>query len=197
MKVSPNARWIVAGFLVMSLSAASPAARTDERETIRLDCGVNALFVLLNLEGHPSSVDQLLSALPAPQPAGYSMAELAAAARSRGLPLDGVRLAKGDPSPVRPVIAFLNDPRGGHFAVLRPVGTTRTMVQVIDPPSAPWIADLDRVVGSKNWTGKILTPRAPWIRRAAPAALSLTAASLLIVVAFQFLRSLRHSPGMR
>jgi hypothetical protein len=197
MKVSRNARWIMAGFLVIGLTAASPAVRTDDRETIRLDCGVNALYVLLNLEGHPSSIDQLLSALPAPQPDGYSMAELADAARARGLPLDGVRLAKGDPSPVRPVIAFLNDPRGGHFAVLRPVGTTRTMVQVIDPPSAPWIADLDRVVGSKNWTGKVLTPRDHWIHRAAPAALSLAAGSLLIVCAFQFLRGLRQQPAIR
>jgi hypothetical protein len=71
------------------------------------------------------------------------------------------------------------------------------MVQVIDPPSAPWIADLDRVIGSKNWTGKVLTPRDPWIHRAAPTALSLAAGSLLIAGAFQFLRGLRQQPAIR
>jgi len=177
--------------------AASPAAKTDDRETIRLDCGVNAIFVFLSLEGHPASIDQILSALPAPHPDGYSMAELAAAAQLRGVPLEGVRLAKGDPSPRRPVIAFLHDPRGGHFAVLRPVGTTRTMVQVIDPPSAPWIVDLDRVVASENWTGKVLTPRNPWTWRTAPVGLAMVAASLLTFGAFQFLRGLRPSSKIR
>ena len=129
-------------------------AAPDEKTSF--DCGVNALYVILRLESRPVTIDRLLSALPARHPDGYSMAELSAASRSLGLSLEGVRFVKGDKALDRPAIAFFKDEKGGHFAVLRPVGTTGTMVQVIDPPSAPWIADYDRVLASKPWTGRIL-----------------------------------------
>jgi hypothetical protein len=101
------------------------------------------------------------------------MAELAAASRSLGMELDGVEFVKGDKSPDRPAIAFLSDARGGHFAVLRPVGATGTMVQVIDPPHVPWITDCDRLLAARGWTGRILLPRERWSRRfAAPVAVA-------------------------
>ena len=143
--------------LVAHLSAAWGSA---PEETTKLDCGVNALFVLLKLEGCPVTFDQVEKALPATRsPDGYSMAELAAASKKLGVSLDGVKFTIGDKPLARPAIAFLQDGKAGHFAVLRPVGTTRTMVQVIDPPSAPWIADYPRLLASKPWTGRILTPR--------------------------------------
>jgi hypothetical protein len=57
---------------------------------------------------------------------------------------------------------FLKDGKGGHFAVLRPVGTTGTMVQVLDPPNAPWIGDCTQVMSTKAWTGRVLIARDPW-----------------------------------
>jgi hypothetical protein len=145
------------------------ASATSPDETTTLDCGTNALFVLLNLEGAPVSVDRLNTLLPERRPDGYSMTELQSAAISLGLPLQGIRFTKGDEPPGRPSIAFFKDARGGHFSVLRPVGATGTMVQVIDPPHAPRIIDYDRLIAAPNRTGRILVPPARWtLLRAAP-----------------------------
>lgn len=122
---------------ILLLTPPPRAAAAGPEEATRPDCGVNALFVLLRLEGVPVTLDRLEATLPRRQPDGYSMAELAAAARSLGLSLEGVRFDRGDRPPDRPAIMFLKDGQGGHFAVLRPVGTTGTMVQVIDPLRRP------------------------------------------------------------
>ena len=160
MSANNKAVWIGLALAVLSGIDARGHAADDER--IKLDCGVNALYVLLHLEEMPVSIERLVSALPAPNPEGYSMAELAATARSFGLPLEGVRFAKEDSRPDRPMIVFLKDARGGHFAVLRPVGTTGTMVQVIDPPYPSWITDYDRLLTAGMWTDRVLLPRPPW-----------------------------------
>lgn len=73
---------------VFTLLRLGRAAAADETTT--LDCGVNALYVLLCLEGRPVTLDRLLSALPARHPSGYSMGELATAARTLGLKVEGV-----------------------------------------------------------------------------------------------------------
>jgi Peptidase C39 family len=157
------------------------ASATVPVETTTVDCGVNALFILLRLEGRSVTLDRLQSVLPARHPQGYSMAELAAAAGTLGLRLEGVRFTKGDKALERPAIAFLKEANGGHFAVLRPVGTTGTMVQVIDPPAAPWIADYERIFSAKPWSGRVLVPRDGWaLRNAVPLAIGGTGLVLLL-----------------
>lgn len=151
--------------LLVLLAQAVDLPAAESNATTKLDCGVNALFVLLKLEGRPVTLDRMESLLPPRHPEGYSMAELSTVSAAFGLNLDGVRFVKGDKALARPAIAFLKDAKGGHFAVLRPVGTTGTMVQVIDPPHAPWIADYDRVMRTRGWTGRVLTPHAPWLSR--------------------------------
>lgn len=160
--MNANAKAVWMGLALAVLSGTSARGITAEDERIKLDCGVNALYVLLHLEEKPVSIDRLVSALPPPNPEGYSMAELAATGAALGPPLDGVRFASGDPRPDKPMIVFLKDSRGGHFAVLRPVGTTGTMVQVIDPPYPSWITDFDRLFKAEAWTDRVLLPRAAW-----------------------------------
>ncbi len=159
MRLTARCRHVLLSSLVVLVAHPTCAQAAASDESTKLDCGANALFVLLRLEGRPVTLERLVEALPARDPKGYSMAELAAAAHTCGLDLDGVRFGKGDKPLTRPAIVFLQDAKAGHFAVLRPVGNTGAMVQVIDPPYAPWIADYDRVIASKPWTGRILTPR--------------------------------------
>lgn len=152
------------GLGILLFTVAPSAAVSGEPVTVSsgrstLDCGVNALFLMLSVEGRPATLETLEAALPSRHPDGYSMAELAAASRALGLALDGVQLAKGGPPLDRPAIVFLKDAQAGHFALLRPVGTTGTMVQVIDAPSAPQIVDMSRLVAMKSWTGRALVPR--------------------------------------
>jgi len=180
--------------LPLALTSGSPGAEHDE--TTKLDCGVNALFVLLHLEGCPATLDRVQSALPAPHPAGYSMAELAAAARKFGLYLEGVEFRKVDNPLDRPAILFSTTPQGGHFAVFRPVGTTGTMVQVIDPPNVPWIADYDRLASGKPWTGSILVRRDAWIvRNMISLVMALAGCVLLVVGLSHRLRTARAKRG--
>jgi hypothetical protein len=176
--------------LVLAFVAATRAQASGPGPETKLDCGVNALFILLQVEGRPVTLDRLEAALPPQHPDGYSMAELADAARSLGLRVEGVRFVKGDRALDRAAIAFIKDSKGGHFLVLRPVGTTSTMVQVIDPPHAPQITDYDRLFESRVWTGRILLPRDPWpVRHALPLVLASLCVPLVSLAVWQQRRS--------
>ena len=171
---------------VLVLLAPSMAARAaGPEETIKPDCGVNALFILLRVEGRAVLLEALISALPPRHPDGYSMAELSAAAKSFGLELEGIRFGPGDKALERSAIAFLKSAKGGHYVVLRPVGSTGTMVQVIDPPNAPWIADYDRIFAVKSWTNRIIYPRRGWLGGEKYVLLVVCLSALLLIIAFR------------
>jgi hypothetical protein len=186
---APSHRTLVGGprFAVIALLTIGLGTRVSgEDVSTGPDCGVSALYILLRLEGKPSTVEQIESTLPRRNPAGYSMAELASASRALGVDLEGVRLEKGGGPITRPAIAYLEDGAWGHFAVVRPVGTTGTMVQVIDPPSHPLIADYDRVLKAKSWTGRVLVPRRHWsARRSLLLAIATSCSALLAVVLYR------------
>ena len=168
--------------LIVYFGSAGESLAAEPAGSIMLDCGVNALYVLHQLEGHPFSLDRLEAILPAWQNEGYSMAELMAASRSLGLTLEGVQLAAGDVPPNRSAIVFLKDAKAGHYVVVRPVGTTRTMVQVIDPPSAPRITDYDRLQKTRSWTGRALVPSSPYlVRSVVPSFLAVGGAIAILV----------------
>jgi ABC-type bacteriocin/lantibiotic exporter with double-glycine peptidase domain len=176
--------------IVLALTTSGGAA--ERTATTTLDCGANALFVLLRLEGRPVTLAQLERALPPRRTEGYSMAELAASSAALGFRLDGVRFGKGDQVLTRPVIAFFKSAEGGHFAVLRPVGTTGTMVQVIDPPHVSRIVDYTQVLSAKSWTGRILTARDAWIvRNMIPLLMAVAGWILLVLGLTRGLRTVR------
>jgi len=169
----------VVGLLGLAVSLRAGQERGEEAAR---DCGVNALFVLFRLERHPVSLDRIISALPPRHQDGYSMRELATAAACLGLELEGVRFGKGDKTLDRPAIAFFKSAKGGHFAVLRPVGTTGTMVQVIDPPRVSRIVDYTQVLSAKSWTGRILIARDAWAARNKIPLLNALAGCVLLVM---------------
>src|SRR5262249_50665333 len=122
---------LTVAFVSVVTSASIRAAGPDDEA---LDCGPNSLYLLLQLSGYRADLDTLKRLLPSRPPPGYSMLELKAAARANGLRLRGIRFGKRDVPLDRPAIAFLNHSGSGHFVVLRPVGVTGTMVQIIEPP---------------------------------------------------------------
>jgi hypothetical protein len=194
MSIFINYTWAAGLSLALFLGCAQGLGAAERAPTAKTDCGVHALYVLLHLKGHPVSIDRLEEVLPPRREDGYSMAELSAAADSLGLYLEGVRFARGDKPLDHPAIAFLQDARGGHFTVLRPVGTTGSMVQVIDPPHAPWITDYDRLFDARPWTGRVLMPRERWpVRRT----LSLLLAGLTGVLFLALRRRNRLMPSSR
>ncbi len=145
------------------------------------DCATSALFVLLQTEGRPASLERVRTELGGRHKDGYSLSELAGAAGRLGLPLRGVRFGEGDSPLDRSAIVFIQEAQGGHFAVLRPVGTTGTMVQVIDPPMPPQIVDYDRLFRDSPWTGKILVPAPPWYERVGLVLVGATGLGLILI----------------
>jgi hypothetical protein len=56
------------------------------------------------------------------------------------------------------MIVFLKRPQHGHFQVVRPVGHTGKLAQVIDASSSPEIVDRLAMFTSPEWTGIALVP---------------------------------------
>ncbi len=120
------------------------------------DCAVNALYVLLQLHGRHADLAGVEAALPARGGADRSMADVRDAAGSFGLRLDGRSLRGRGAAIDRPTIALVNKSGRGHFLVLRPIGETGTLLQVLDPPLAPRVIDRERLLASGAWTGRVL-----------------------------------------
>jgi hypothetical protein len=133
--------------------------RADSPKTEPWDCGTFALYHLLKLESRPTDLVRLRSVLPAPGAAGHSLRYLRDAARRFGLPLDAVVLPKRRSAIKGPILMFVKRDREGHFIVVRPVGHTGHLVQVLDGERLPIVIDADRPFASPSWTGLALVPR--------------------------------------
>lgn len=125
------------------------------------DCGTLSLYTLLRVRGEHVGLQQVASALPSPSPLGFSMKELQTAAGKFGCPLEGVRLPRTRQAPERPLIALVSRGDHGHYIVLRPVGHTKRLVQVIDSAVAPIVIDAESLYLSPEWTGLALVPDPP------------------------------------
>ncbi|MGC8643131.1 MAG: cysteine peptidase family C39 domain-containing protein [Isosphaeraceae bacterium] len=145
------------------------------------DCGILALRQLAKLEGRGEALERLRAALPAPRAEGYSMKDLRLASLACGLRLTGVFLGKDERAIDRPMLMYLRRGSRGHFLVVRPVGVTGKLVQLIDSVRAPEVMDKSELFSSREWTGLALVPNPPrWASR--PVALALSAAALAAVV---------------
>ena len=129
------------------------------------DCGTIALYTLLRLSGRPTELSVLETRLPLPKAAGYSMLELRNAAYACGLSCAGMRVSKSDRQPAAPILAFLTDGTHGHYVVVRPVGHTGKLVQVLNLNRESVVLDAADLYGSPEWTGLALIPDPPrWLR---------------------------------
>lgn len=157
------------------------------------DCGTLALHSLLAIEGRSIPVDELRSRLPALGQQGHSMADLRNAARAAGVELVGVMLGRGDRAPDRPALVFLQRDEHGHFAVVRPVGHSGKLIQIIDATGDPIVMDASDLYASRQWTGIALIPLRPnWTFRVLAGVLT---ASCSILLALLFARRFYAAPA--
>jgi hypothetical protein len=118
---------------------------------------------MLALHGRSPDVQQLVRQL-APQGDGrLSMLTIRNAASQAGLIVEGRQLDRTSTLPARPFIAYLSEPEG-HFVVIRPIGRTQTLVQVLDGMNEPFVIDHERLKNSPSWTGRILITPEPTLR---------------------------------
>ena len=129
-------------------------------------CGIQALDLMLGLVGRPRNLPALAASMPGIHPRGYSLSEIRDAADRLGLPLVGARIGDDGRPPDGPSVVLINrEERHGHFVVVRPIGHTGKLVQVLDPVGDPEILDAARLYSSPGWTGLALVQRHRGISR--------------------------------
>ena len=147
--------------IAVVLGLASFGGAADESgDDPAIDCGPAALLALGAVEGRPIDYDRIAARLPQRRE-GHSMRELRDVARSFGLTLDGGYVGKDLRLIDRPMLAFIHDKgeKIDHFLVVRPVGHTGRLAQVIDSNGPPRVLDKAEIVASSQWTGVVLLPR--------------------------------------
>jgi hypothetical protein len=102
-----------------------------------------------------------MARLPEGTRAGPSLAQLRDAAAACGLGLRRVRLRRSDWPLDRPALIHLDRHASRHYVVIRPIGHSGRLVQVIDRPNRIETLDFDGLVCSPGWTGLALIPSRP------------------------------------
>ena len=143
-------------FLLLNTPAL--AASTSLAESESFDCGTLALFTLLRADGKTVRLAEVVSSLPSPVQGGFSVDDICRAARRMGLDVFPTRLQPGK-CPDRPALAFLRAGTNRHFLVVRPVGHSGRLLQVIDSRGTPFVVEAEEFLASPQWTGIVIIPR--------------------------------------
>lgn len=145
-------------------------------------CGATALTLLCRLEGLRPDLSAVAARLPSGSDESCALSELRAAAKALCLPTRAVRLGRGDWPLDRPALIHLARGPKGHFVVIRPVGHTGKLVQVLDGLDQVEVTDFDRLVDRPSWTGAALVPtrRDRWVRDRVILGLTLLAGPLAL-----------------
>lgn len=146
------------------------------------DCGLNSLFILLELNGKHADLQRIRQQLPPKSKEGYSFLELSNAANALGYKLKGVSLGENERMPRDPAIVFLSDRRAGHFVVVKPVDGSDSLIRIYDAPSPIRIVNADVLQADSHWTGRILLMESSRFERVRPIALAMIFLSTLLIV---------------
>jgi hypothetical protein len=157
--------WIILGLIQGHAEAsADPNARSEQAN----DCGVRALYLLADLEGSRYTLSEIQNALGEIPARGFSMEDLRDAALRLGLKLEGAKLRDDIRSIDRPMIVLARRGEHYHYVVVRPVGSTGRLAQILDSAWNPEILPIEEMLASSDWTGLALIPERPnWPARIA------------------------------
>lgn len=130
-----------------------------------MTCGVVAIYNLLRVEGLPADIRQVVSFLPPEAASGDSLYDLRAAARKLGLRVEGISLADPAMAARFPLIAHLKSGVHGHFVVIRPVGHSGELIQIMDGLGPPMVVDAKSFARETGWTDiGIARVRGAWLQ---------------------------------
>ncbi len=138
-----------------------PESNSTNPEVSGYDCGTLSLYNLLRLQDRIIDFNAFQASMPRGAHCSHSMIELLDVANRWGQALIGVRLPKSNYYPDRPTIVYIDRKPHGHYVVLRRVGHTGKLVQILDPSSDPVIVDASTLIESPEWTGFALVPVNP------------------------------------
>jgi Peptidase C39 family len=178
-----NGRLAVLALFLSMVVGPRHAGADDEDQHSSIDCGPSALYNLSRLVGQPIGLEAIRTHLPATRSGNFSMEELSRSALACGLRLRGVLLDKNEEGAIdRPMLVFLNRGEHGHFLVVRPLGTSGKLVQVVDSANPPRVMDKSALLAAKSWTGLALIrdDSSPWVVGGRVAACCTLAIGILI-----------------
>ena len=124
-------------------------------------CGVMALYALSRLENIPTNLTAIDAQVSMTGKTGHSLSELREAAHAFGLELTGVHLSSADWPLDRPALVRLKQGPLGHFVVIRPVGHSGKLVQIVDGIHCVEVLDAQDLFSSTEWAGEGLIPVRP------------------------------------
>jgi Peptidase C39 family len=140
-------RRLLCALVLASTVGLSGTSRADNPDFVAPDCGLNSLFMLLDLSQKHVDLASLRRALPGQTEEGYSLSELKHAAEALGHRCRAIILERPDTPPNRPAIAYLANGTHGHFIVVRFLGGMgAARAQILDPPSPPFLVDYSNLV---------------------------------------------------
>ena len=174
-------------------SVSTVGAQNQQSVDHGFDCGTLSLYTLLRLEGARLDLSALAEALPASNSKGFTFRELREAAGANGVTVLGRHVPKGSATLNRPAIASLKVGQHEHYVVIRPIGRSGRLVQVIDAGIETEVLDYDALQSRPEWTGDILIPeRADLVARfAAGVGVALGISALGIGIYQQMMRTRR------
>lgn len=176
--VRGRGRWVLSllGGLVLLAACGGGATRGDEVSLDTLppefrfervwqagpNCGANALFFMLRLNGRPVNHQELVKHL-APPKQGSSLEELQQAAQQWGLETKVLRTTPdGIERLDRPFLAHLSLPPNdaGHYLLV--LGASGNSFQVIDGTNGS-LVQLRRGTFYRHWSGYVLVTGTDWV----------------------------------
>lgn len=146
----------------VSLDTLPPEFRFERGWQAGPNCGANALFFMLRLNGRPVNRQELIKHL-APPKQGSSLEELQQAARQWGLETKVLRTAPDGVERLdRPFIAHLSLPPNdaGHYLLV--LGASGNSFQVIDGTNGS-LVELRRGTFYRHWSGYVLVTGTDWV----------------------------------
>jgi ABC-type bacteriocin/lantibiotic exporter with double-glycine peptidase domain len=137
---------------------AAMAVREDpsaKRHETQYECNTISLYMFYKINCIDIDINMIEGLLPPSTARGRNMEALVNASRTLGLPLEAVRFGPNEPIQ-EPSIILVRRSEHGHFVVVRPVGRSGKLLQVLDGYAAPRIVEATRVYQSPQWTGLAL-----------------------------------------
>ncbi|WP_165071196.1 cysteine peptidase family C39 domain-containing protein [Paludisphaera rhizosphaerae] len=122
-------------------------------------CGAQSLYQLFKCVAINISPEQILPLLPPANPQGHSLGDLQRVAKQLGLTLEALDYPIKSFRVESPIIMFFRIGSEGHFVVVRPVGHTGKLVQVLDGDRSPTVINCDDLTRLSSWTGLALVPQ--------------------------------------
>jgi ABC-type bacteriocin/lantibiotic exporter with double-glycine peptidase domain len=133
---------------------AVPAAERAQEQDAN-DCGSLSLFLLMRMCGREVGLKQIHERLNSSDPRGVTMRAIMDASRVLKFPLRAVRY--GPHSLIRePALIHLSRGGRGHYAVVRPVGGSGTLLQMSDGFEEPRVLEMGKLYSSPYWNGLAL-----------------------------------------